>query len=83
LVGQLINAATGMVGGLLTMTGHQKMFFVFYVAAIVIQFVLNSILIKFMGITGAAIGSSVGLIFLNISAYLYVRKRLRIKASIF
>lgn len=83
LIGQLINAGTGMVGGLLTMTGHQKMFFSFYAIAIVIQFVLNSILIKFVGITGAAIGSSIGLIFLNISAYLYVRKRLRIRASIF
>ncbi len=83
LFGQLINAVTGMVGGLLTMTGHQKMFFTFYVVAIVIQFVLNSILIKYAGITGAAVGSSLGLIFLNISAYMYVRKRLRIKASIF
>lgn len=83
LIGQLINAGTGMVGGLLTMTGHHRMFFSFYAIAIFIQFVLNSILIQYYGITGAAIGSSLGLVFLNITAYMYVRKRLRIKASIF
>jgi O-antigen/teichoic acid export membrane protein len=83
LTGQLVNALTGMVGGLLTMTGHQKTFFSFYAIAISVQFVLNLILIKTIGIIGAAIGSSVALIFLNISAYLFVRKRLRIRASIF
>lgn len=83
LSGQLINAFTGMVGGLLMMTGHQRTFFLFYAIAIMIQFVLNIILIKSLGINGAAIGSSIALIFLNVSAYLYVRKRLRIKASIF
>lgn len=83
LIGQLVNAATGMVGGLLTMTGHQKIFFSFYAGAILIQFVLNIILIKVFGIVGASIGSSLALIFLNITAYLYVRKRLRIRASIF
>ncbi|MFZ7145016.1 MAG: oligosaccharide flippase family protein [Bacteroidota bacterium] len=83
LVGQLINAGTGMVGGLLTMTGHHRMFFSVYAVAIFIQFVLNSVLIKYFGIIGAAIGSSLGLVFLNITAYMYVRKRLRIKASIF
>ena len=77
------DAGTGMVGGLLTMTGHHRMFFSFYAIAIFIQFVLNSILIQYYGITGAAIGSSLGLVFLNITAYMYVRKRLRIKASIF
>lgn len=82
LIGQLINAATGMVGGLLTMTGHQRRFFTFYFIAIVIQFVLNSLLIKSCGIIGASIGTSVAMIFLNICAYRYVRTKLKIRAGI-
>jgi O-antigen/teichoic acid export membrane protein len=83
LCGQVINAATGMVGGLMNMTGHQKTFFIFCFFAFVIQFILNIILIPIMGIIGASIGSSLAMISLNISAYVFVKKKLKIKASFF
>ena len=82
LVGQLINAGTGMVGGLMTMTGHQRQFLVFYFVAIVIQFLLNALFIKLFGILGASIGTSIALIFLNICAYQFVKLKLKIRAGI-
>jgi O-antigen/teichoic acid export membrane protein len=83
LCGQTINAATGMVGGLMNMTGHQKIFFVFCFLAFAIQLVLNIILIPSVGIIGASIGSSLAMISLNLSAYVFVKKKLKIKASVF
>jgi O-antigen/teichoic acid export membrane protein len=65
------------------MTGHQRKFFIFYAGAILLQFVLNILLIKPFGINGAAISTTVAMIFLNMTAYFFVRKNLRIKASIF
>ena len=83
LCGQVINALTGMVGGLMSMTGYQKTFFAFYFFAFIIQFTLNIILIPIFDIVGAAIGSSLAMIFLNICAYIFVKKKLKIKASFF
>lgn len=83
LFGQIINAMTGMVGGLMTMTGHQKTFFAFYLIAFIMQFFLNIILIQSIGIIGAAIGSSVSMVFLNLCAYTFVKRKLKIKASFF
>ena len=83
LCGQIINAMTGMVGGLMTMTGYQKTFFSFYLFAFIMQFFLNIILIPSAGIIGAAIGSSIAMIFLNLCAYTFVKKKLKIKASFF
>lgn len=83
LCGQVINAATGMVGGLMMMTGHQKMFFTFYLLAFAFQFLLNIVLIKTFGIVGAALGTSFSMIVLNVCAYIFVKKKLKIKASFF
>ena len=43
---------TGMVGGLMTMTGHHKTFFTLFFLAFGIQFILNIILIPLLGIVG-------------------------------
>ncbi len=83
LCGQVINAMTGMVGGLMTMTGYQKTFFTFYFLAFLLQFFLNIILIPRAGIIGAAIGSCLAMIFLNLAAYTFVKRKLKIRASFF
>jgi O-antigen/teichoic acid export membrane protein len=82
LLGQLINACTGMVGGLLMMTGNQSRLILFYLIAFVLQFVLNLFLIPLWGITGAAVGTSLGLIALNLIGYNFVRKKMGIRASV-
>jgi O-antigen/teichoic acid export membrane protein len=83
LFGQIVNTLTGMVGGLMMMTGFHKTFLVFYMIAFFIQVLLNMILIPEMGITGAAIGSALSMIILNVITYSFVRKKLKIKASFF
>lgn len=82
LIGQFINAITGMVGGLMTMTGHQRQFFIFYFLAILLQFGLNVVLIKQLGIIGASLGTSLAMIFLNVCAYRFVKRKLKIRAGI-
>jgi O-antigen/teichoic acid export membrane protein len=67
----------------MTMTGHQKRFFIFYAAAFVLQFSLNIFLIPEYGIIGAAIGSSASICILNLLGYQFVNRKLKIKASFF
>ena len=67
----------------MSMTGHQKIFFSFYIIAFAFQFLLNIYLIPKYGITGASIGSSVSMVLLNILGYRFVNKKLKIKASFF
>ena len=83
IVGQLVNAATGMVGGMLTMTGNQKMFLIFILSLSLLRFCW----IYFYtdtgpGILGASIASSVGLILLNVIGFRYVKRKMKISASI-
>ncbi len=83
IVGQFINALTGMVGALMTMTGNQNIFLLVYVAASVIDLTLNYILVPRMGATGAAIASATSVIVLNVFMYALVWKKLGVRASIF
>lgn len=75
-IGKLISAATGSVGWLLNMTGHQNTYC--YIALIggVISIVLNLLLVPDMGIEGAAISNMCSMIFINLTALIFVRIRL-------
>jgi O-antigen/teichoic acid export membrane protein len=83
IAGQLINAFTGMVGPLMTMTGNQNVFLMVYVVVSSIDLGMNYLLVPRMGVTGAAISSSVSVALLNIIMYYIVRKKLNIRASFF
>jgi O-antigen/teichoic acid export membrane protein len=83
IAGQLVNAFTGMVGPLMTMTGNQRIFLFIYVIASVIDLGLNVLLVPHMGITGAAISSAVSVAVLNVIMYVIVKRRLQIRASVF
>lgn len=81
VAGQVINSITGMVGGVLMMTGHQRIFFMIYLLAFVLQAVLILFLIPAFGISGAAVASSSAVIFLNLAGYYYIKRKIKIKAS--
>ena len=81
--GQLINSLTGMVGGVLMMTGHQRVFFLFYVVSFVIQALLNFMLIPKLGIVGAAIATASAIVILNLMGYFFIRKKIHVSASVF
>ncbi len=81
--GQLVNAWTGMVAALMTMTGNQKIYLLVYVFAGILDVSLNFILVPSYGMTGAAIASAVSLAVLNLAMYFIVKKKLHIKVSAF
>ncbi len=82
LAGQAVNAATGMVGGVLSMTGHHRIFVLFNLVAFLVQLTLSWLLIPSFGMTGAAIATSTALIALNLLGYSYLRRKLDLVASV-
>lgn len=75
-IGQFVNVATGSVGYLLNMTGHEKdmMNVVFLSGPLVL--ILSGILIPLYGLTGAAIATSIALASQNLLAVYKVKQRL-------
>ncbi len=63
--GQLVNAATGPTGALLTMTGKQKWELANTGVMVGINFLLNLLLIPRMGMTGAAIATATSIALIN------------------
>jgi O-antigen/teichoic acid export membrane protein len=64
-VGQLVNAATGPTGVLLTMTGKQRWELANTLSIVAFNFVLNLLLIPKMGMTGAAIATALSIGIIN------------------
>ncbi len=81
--GQLVNAWTGMVAAMMTMTGNQRIFLLVYILAGILDVILNFILVPSYGMNGAAVASSVSLAALNLAMYFIVKKKLHIKVSAF
>ena len=83
IIGQLINAATGSVGYLMTMTGHERQAAMIVGAATVGSIALNGILIPSFGIEGAAVANGMIVIAWNVSMAVLVWRKLGIIPSIF
>ena len=75
-VGQFINVATGSVGYLLNMSGHERDFRRVTMFAGPLTIILSYLFIVQWGVLGAAIATAVGLSLQNIGALFMVRKRL-------
>ena len=75
-LGQFANAATGSVGTLLMMTGHEKDFRNIALIAGPLAVVLAFVLTPLFGVVGAATATSIGLVAQIILAEYMVRKRL-------
>jgi len=75
-LGQFANAFCGSVGYILQMTGHQKKVQSIVFQASMINIVLNAILIPQMGMNGAAIASSISMIYWNVYMLITVKKKL-------
>jgi O-antigen/teichoic acid export membrane protein len=80
-VGQLINASTGSVGILLTMTGHERDAASGFVLSGVGNVLLNVALIPSLGATGAALANAASLTAWNVILALAVRRRLGIDST--
>ena len=75
-IGQLINVATGSVGYLLTMSGHEKEMRNATLISGPIALGLGFLLTPVFGVTGAAVATSIAIAVQNLVAVWWVRKRL-------
>lgn len=83
LVGGMINASTGVVAYLLTLTGRERHALLIFVGALAISLVLNFILIPPLGIEGAALASTAALSMWNLLMAVYVRRVIGVDATAF
>ena len=81
-VAQLVNAASGSVGNLLTMSGHERDAARGFVFAAVLNLALNGLLIPAYGIVGAAVASAISLISWNLILAALVYRRLGIYSTV-
>ena len=78
LIGQAVNAMSGSVGVIMQMTGKEKQFQNILFFALLINISLNLFLIPVHGILGAAIASTISIIFWNITSVLYIYRKLHV-----
>jgi len=83
VAGGLVNAFTGIVVYLATLTGRERPALAIFLSALALSLALNVLLIPPLGIIGAAIASSSALSFWNLAMLLYVRRALGVDASAF
>lgn len=79
-VGSFVNAASGSVGALLTMTGNQNLHATIQFGAAVTNVALNIILIPAYGLNGAAAATCITTILLNVSMVIASYRRLGVRA---
>jgi O-antigen/teichoic acid export membrane protein len=78
-IGQLINTATGSVGVLLNMTGHERYTTISVSASALLNVIGNALLIPLWGINGAAIATTISMIFFNLTKAHWAYKKLGFK----
>jgi O-antigen/teichoic acid export membrane protein len=76
--GQFVNVATGSVGVLLVMTGHEKLMRNIVAASAVLNLLGALVLVPRYGAIGAATSTACSLAFMKIVSWLMVRKKLHI-----
>jgi len=81
-LGQLVNALTGSVGLILTMTGNQLEALRILVGSAALNVLLNALLVSRWGIIGAAVATGTCIAFQNLAMAYFVWKRLGLKTTI-
>ncbi len=83
VTGQLLNAAFGAVGVLLTMTSHGGLAARGAALGMIINIALNALLIPWYGIVGAAVASMLTLLLWNAVFAYFVHRSIGIRATVF
>lgn len=78
LLGYFINASCGPTGLILQMTGYQKKYRDMVGAALMLNIVLNFLLTPLYGYIGAAVATICSMIFWNVWAAIYIKRKLGI-----
>ncbi|WP_246202600.1 oligosaccharide flippase family protein [Virgibacillus doumboii] len=78
LIGQFFNVIVGSVGFLLMMTGYKITNLLTNIMTIVLSMILMFILVPYFELSGAAFSVSLGIIIINISKLIIVKKKLNL-----
>ena len=82
LAGQAVNALSGSVGFIMTMTGHQNQAAMIVAGGALLSILLNGILIPLFGLNGAAIATSITTALWNILMLIFVIKKLKLNPTV-
>ena len=82
-VGQIVNVATGPVGMLLLMSGHERISLINSIIGVAINLFMNLTLIPFLGIVGASIAAAITAVVVNLLALFFVTRKLGIIPLLF
>jgi len=82
LIGVLARASVGPADALLTMSGHQKSCAKIYAATFAINVLLNILLIPWLGLTGAALATSLSIIFEAASLATTAHRKLQVRTFV-
>lgn len=82
-VGQLVQAATGLTGATLNMTGQERITALVYSTAAILNAVLNYLMISRWGAIGAAVATSLSLALANIALERLCRRRVRLSPAVY
>lgn len=82
LAGQVINALSGSVGFIMTMTGHQNQAALIVAGGALLNILLNLLLIPPLGMNGAAIATAISTALWNIIMLIYVMKKLKLNPTV-
>lgn len=83
LLGGIVNAFTGVVAYLTTLTGRERQGLAIFAGALALSVILNILLIPRFGAAGSAIASTAATIAWNLVLLIYVRRTIGIDASAF
>lgn len=82
-IGRLMSALFGAGGYLLNMSGFEKKYAKIWLYTAITNIFLNFLIIPFLGINGAALSTSLSLIFANVYTYFLAKKLTKLKCSPF
>jgi O-antigen/teichoic acid export membrane protein len=74
--------ATGPIGGMMVMSGRERILLYLSVTGLLIAVLLSVVLVPTIGLVGAAIASVAATIFRNIFCYVYMRLTCRPGAAV-
>lgn len=83
LLGQVVNSLAGSVGLLMTMTGNQVIIAKVIIISTLLNIGLNFLLIPYFGMLGAAIATSITVIFVNLALLWFVQQKIGLNPTIF
>jgi len=76
--GQIVNVLTGPIGGMMIMSGRERISLWLSIAGLITAVLLSVALIPVYGLVGAAIAGASATILRNIAAYIFMRRVLKV-----